>query len=266
MYAHLWSPNSGRMIWMTQPAWPSTMWQMYSSDYDTQASFYAIKKANAPLHVQMDLSDYTVAAVNTTLQQQRGLHITATIVSPENVSLDTENFTVDADANAVTPALHLPIASLTQKNPLVFVRLEMRDEMGARVADNFYWVARNNKSYRGLNGLAPAFIEAHAVRGPSITCSGGEEHSWKVHLKNRGASPALAMKLTLFHSDNTRVLPAYYSDNYLSLLPGEERTIAVHVPSAAAGGGDLHFSLRGWNLPEKEVPSVVIQKPSHLSE
>jgi len=57
------------MIWMTQPAWPSTMWQMYSSDYDTQASFYGIKKANAPLHVQMDLSDYTVAAVNTTLKQ-----------------------------------------------------------------------------------------------------------------------------------------------------------------------------------------------------
>lgn len=71
MYAHLWSPNSGRMIWMTQPAWPSTMWQMYSSDYDTQASFYGVKKANAPLHVQMDLSDYTVAAVNTTLQQQK---------------------------------------------------------------------------------------------------------------------------------------------------------------------------------------------------
>ena len=66
MYAHLWKPNSGRMIWMTQPAWPSTMWQMYSSDYDTQASFYGIRKANAPLHVQMDLSDHTVELVNTT--------------------------------------------------------------------------------------------------------------------------------------------------------------------------------------------------------
>ena len=86
MYAHLWSPNSGRMIWMTQPAWPSTMWQMYSSDYDTQASFYGIKKANAPLHVQMDLSDYTVAAVNTTLKQQKDLRITVRIVSPANVN------------------------------------------------------------------------------------------------------------------------------------------------------------------------------------
>ena len=29
-YQHPWTPNSGRMLWMTQPAWPSTMWQIYS--------------------------------------------------------------------------------------------------------------------------------------------------------------------------------------------------------------------------------------------
>jgi len=258
MYAHLWSPNSGRMIWMTQPAWPSTMWQLYSSDYDTQASFYGVKKANAPLHVQMDLSDYTVAAVNTTLKQQE-LHITATIVSPAKVTLDVENATVIADANVVTPALHLPITSLTVKNPLVFVRLEMRDAKGGLVADNFYWIARNAESYRGLNKLVPASIDVQALAGSSVPSLSGEENTWNVRLKNIGASPSIAMKLTLFHADNTRVLPAYYSDNYISLLPGEERTIVVHAPSSVAGVGDIHFTLRGWNLPERDVPSTVGQ-------
>ncbi len=259
MYAHLWSPNSGRMIWMTQPAWPSTMWQMYSSDYDTQASFYGIKKANAPLHVQMDLSDYTVAAVNTTLKQQKDLHITARIVSPANVTLDTENTTVNADANAVTPLLRLPIPSLTEKNPLVLVRLEMRDEKGALVADNFYWIARDGESYRGLNNLAPASIDAQAVAGSSVPSVSGEENTWNVRVKNTGTSPSVAMKLTLFHADNTRVLPAYYSDNYISLLPGEERTIVVHVPSRSAGAGNSHFTLRGWNLPERNVQQAAGQ-------
>lgn len=72
-------------------------------------------------------------------------------------------------------------------------------------------------------------------------------------MKNVGASPSVAMKLTLFHADHTRVLPAYYSDNYISLLPGEERTVAVHVPSGAVGPGDVHFTLQGWNLAEKDV-------------
>ena len=36
--AHLWTRNNGRLLWMTRPAWPSNHWQIYSSDYDTQAS------------------------------------------------------------------------------------------------------------------------------------------------------------------------------------------------------------------------------------
>ena len=67
MNAHLWSPNSGRMLWMTQPAWPSTMWEIFTSDYDTQASYYGVKKACEPVHVQLDLSEDTVAVTNTTI-------------------------------------------------------------------------------------------------------------------------------------------------------------------------------------------------------
>jgi hypothetical protein len=241
---------------MTHPAWPSTMWQMYSSDYDTQASFYGVKKANAPLHVQMDLSDYTIAVVNTTREQRKDLRVTARIVSPSDVTLDAENATVTADANVVTPVLHLPIPSLTQKNPLVFVRLEMRDEKGVLVADNFYWIAHDDESYQGLNKLAPATIETQALAGPSVPSISGEENTWNVRLKNTGTSPSVTMKLTLFQADNTRVLPAYFSDNYISLLPGEERTIVVHVPFSPAGVSGFHFTLRGWNLPERDVPSA----------
>lgn len=91
----------------------------------------------------------------------------------------------------------------------------MRDEKGAPVADNFYWIARDDESYRDLNSLAPASIDAQALSGPSVPSSSGEEGTWNVRLKNTGASPALAMKLTLFHADNACVLPAYYSDNYI---------------------------------------------------
>ena len=49
--AGLWRTNSARVLWMTQPAWPSNMWQTYSSDYDTHASFYGAMKANEPLHI-----------------------------------------------------------------------------------------------------------------------------------------------------------------------------------------------------------------------
>ena len=48
---------------------------------------------------------------------------------------------------------------------------------------------------------------------------------------------ALENKLTLVNAgDGTRILPAYYSDNYVSLLPGESKEIEIEFPAAAAKG------------------------------
>jgi hypothetical protein len=253
MYAHLWKPNSGRMIWMTQPAWPSTMWQMYSSDYDTQASFYGIRKANAPLHVQMDLADHTVQVVNTTLKEQLGLHALARVLSPQNEVLATQEITLNASANATTPLFVLPVEDLNKKHPLVFVRLELRDRAEVLLADNFYWVARDPESNRGMDKLEPATLSAHVSQIADVACTEGAEQAWSIRLKNTGNDAAIALKLTALHADGTRLLPAYYSDNYISLLPGEERTVTVQAPIAAVGAGAIHFTLRGWNLADQTV-------------
>jgi hypothetical protein len=254
MYAHLWRPNSGRMIWMTQPAWPSTMWQMYSSDYDTQASFYGIRKANAPLHVQMDLSDHTVQVVNTTRDAARGLRVHAVVVDPKNATLASQDVSVDASANVTTPLFVLPVSDLFAAHPLLFVRLELRDAAGLLIADNFYWVARDAESYRGLDKLATSTIDSSVALAPQVEVDGAPEKVWRVHLRNSGKDAAIALKLTLHHADGTRILPAYYSDNYVSLLPGEEREITIQAPAKAAGAGVAAISLRGWNLPEESVP------------
>ena len=63
--AHLWQPNSARMIWMTQPAWPSsTEWNFLGHDYDTQSSFYGTQKACEPVHAQLNLEDGSVDLIN----------------------------------------------------------------------------------------------------------------------------------------------------------------------------------------------------------
>jgi hypothetical protein len=258
MYAHLWKPNSGRMIWMTQPAWPSTMWQMYSSDYDTQASFYGIRKANAPLHVQMDLSDHTVQVVNTTRDAARGLKVHVLVVSPENETLTSKDVSVDAAANVTTPLFVLPVADLFEKHPLVFVRLELHDSSGTLIADNFYWVAKNAEDNRELDKLASASVSSDMKPAPDAVVNGGHEKVWRVQLRNTGNDAAIALKLTLLHADGSRILPAYYSDNYVSLLPGEQRTVTIQAPLDAAGPGSARVSLRGWNCSEQNVPQNAV--------
>ena len=63
---------------------------------------------------------------------------------------------------------------------------------------------------------------------------------------------AAAAKLTLVDAAGQRILPAYYSDNYVSLLPGERRVIAIRYPATVAGAPRV--TLSGWNVPAATVP------------
>jgi hypothetical protein len=68
-----------------------------------------------------------------------------------------------------------------------------------------------------------------------------------IQLTNPASVVSLENKLTLLDAGSKdRILPAYYSDNYVSLLPGESRTIQVEYPAAAAHG-PAEIALRGWN-------------------
>lgn len=246
MNAHLWAPNSGRMLWMTQPAWPSNTWQILSSDYDTQSSYYGVKKACEPLHIQLDLSNYTVAVVNTTPEAHDGLSLIANVYSLDNKLLLHREERKDSAANAVTNSFKLEIASLLSANAVLFTQLEMHDPSGKVLSHNFYWLAAESASYRALNRLP-----ATSLTAATKTSRSGDWVRVQVTIKN-GETVSLENKLTLLKSDGSRILPAYYSDNYVSLLAGETRVIEVEYPASAATGR-TELAIRGWNTTPQTV-------------
>jgi hypothetical protein len=241
MDANLWAPNSGRLLWMTQPAWPSTMWQILSSDYDTQASFYGVKKACEPLHVQLNLVNYRVDVVNTTTEPHSGLTVSAKVYSLANALLFQATDRKDLDADSTASSLRLDLAPYLAQG-MVLVSLELHDAQGALVSQNLYWLGARPASYRELNSLPPTQLKALAT-----STTAGDTVKLTIQLTNPASVVSLENKLTLLNAgDKQRILPAYYSDNYVSLLPGESRTIQVEYPSAAAHG-PAQIALRGWN-------------------
>ncbi len=241
--AHLWSPNSGRMLWMTQPAWPSNEWEILSSDYDTQASFYGVKEACEPVHVQLDLSNGTVAVVNTTTAALTGVTVSAQVDSVDNKVLYSQQQTLSATEDATTNAFTLHLAPMMGTG-VVFVELQLKDASGKLLSRNLYWLGADSASYRALNTLPEGTLETAAT---GTSQADGFRHI-AVTLKNTGAAAILQAKLTLENaSDGSRILPAYYSDNYVSLLPGESRMVTIDYPQDAAKGA-ARLGLRGWNL------------------
>jgi len=44
-----------------------------------------------------------------------------------------------------------------------------------------------------------------------------------------------------------RVLPAFYTDNYVSLVPNETRTITIEADASLFNGEDALVVIDGWN-------------------
>jgi hypothetical protein len=239
--AGLWTQTSGRMLWMTQPAWPSTHWQIYSSDYDTAAAYYAVQKACEPVHVQMNLPDDRIVVANTTTTPFSRLAVHAEVFSLANHKMADRQMTIDAPADSVTPAFALDLAPALVAESVVLVRLTLADEGGKTLSRNFYWRSATDAALHKLNTLAPQTIGLSATASPR-----GDEVQVAVVVTNAGNQPALHNKLTLLKADGTRILPAYASDNYLSLMPGESRDVTFLYP-AKAGSGQARVAVRGWN-------------------
>ncbi|MGA2190340.1 MAG: LamG-like jellyroll fold domain-containing protein [Steroidobacteraceae bacterium] len=245
--AHLWTQNSGRLLWMTHPSWPSNTWQIYSADYDTGAAYYAVKKACEPVHVQLNLPDFAVAVVNTTQLDQRHLRLRSRVLSLDNRLLGDRVERVDARANATTTLA--PLADLSRALPrerLVLVKLTLTDQRGVLLSDNTYWQAAASADQQRLNDLEaqPVDVTAHSHESPSGTVV-------TVRLVNSGRAAALNAKITMLDPAGGRVLPVYYGDNYVALLPGEARELEVRCPSGAPPCARV--ALRGWNIVPKEA-------------
>jgi hypothetical protein len=244
--ANLWTKNSGRMLWMTHPAWPSNHWQIYSSDYDTSAAYYGTKTGSEPIHVQMNLPDFALAVVNTTRSPANGLTLKTHVVDLANKTLLDRNDAVSAPANRTTTLRPIAIQPLIDANGLVLVELTLSGADGAVVSRNLYWQGKDDSAYRTLNTLAPQSLSATARKAGDATV---------VEIANRSAVPVLATKLTLVDAQGERVLPAFYDDNYISLLPGETRSITIRtMDGVKPAGTPAAVQLRGWNVQAASVP------------
>jgi len=104
--------------------------------------------------------------------------------------------------------------------------LQVNDASGAPVSNNFYWWSEDEASLRELNGLRQATLTTTA----SVSAHGNRA-SRKCHHQESGRGTGIddqAHAQGFFY--DKRILPAYYSENYVSLLPGEERIITIDFP------------------------------------
>jgi hypothetical protein len=183
-----------------------------------------------------------LSVINTTRQDRRNLTLTSRIVTLDGRLLARHATKVSAAANSSTSVSAVDLTSALATEELVLVALTLDGPDGARISENIYWQGRDDRSQQRLNSLASQSLSVQAQTDSRGVVS--------VELENPGSIPALAAKLTVTDDAGHRVLPALYSDNYLTLLPHEARKVEIRCP---AGGQPSHIQVRGWNVQPSTV-------------
>lgn len=233
----MWESTSGVLYWMSHPAWYSVVQQTYSWDYKTFGTFYGCRKACEPVHIQWNLNDHRVQAVNASQQQFANCRASFEVYAPSGRLLFEKHRKTDLASNIKADLFTQALPASGEK--LVLVRLRLTDAAGKTLSRNDYWC---NEAYvnapAGLYDLPAASLCVRIVRE-------GAPERFVAEVKNTGKHIAPYVEMNAADpATGKSILPAYVEDSYFNLLPGESRRIAFELP---AGTGAAEVTARALN-------------------
>ena len=221
--SRMWEWYTGILLWKTQNPWTALRGQMYDWFLDVNASLYGIKQGCEPLHAQYNVVSKKVELVNTALRNHN-LIIKAQIFDRQGVKLWEKETSETIAPNSVKRLFDILVPEKVEG--VYFLRLSLL-ENNKEITRNIYWLTTKEKDYTTLTSLP--------VYKPEI----------KLDLEKKdglfkGTITLVAKdKISFFNrikvfDKNTckRILPVHYSDNYVSLMPGDERIIELEFASS----------------------------------
>jgi Exo-beta-D-glucosaminidase Ig-fold domain/Glycosyl hydrolases family 2/Glycosyl hydrolases family 2, sugar binding domain/F5/8 type C domain len=232
----------GVLLWMSHPAWPSFVWQTYDYYFDPTAGYFGSKKGSEPLHIQWNPVTDHVEVVNYSAGNTPGLVAHAEIRNTDGSVQWTSEAALDSAEDSVASpiALEYPRSGLT---PVHFVLLKLTRGPEI-VSENFYWRGLEDRDFRALRTLPRAQLAA-----TTRTERTADRYVFTTELRNTSPTPALMVRLsTVRRASGDRILPAFFSDNYVALMPGETRTIRTQVDAADARGEEPRLLVEGFNV------------------
>ncbi len=222
--SNMWGDATGLVLWMSHPSWPSMMWQTHTYDYETPAAYFGVKKAQEYIHVQKNLHDDKVIILNNTYTPQKGMTVSVTGYDIKGNRYYSKSAKFDVPAGTKTECF---TAEIQENAPdFALVRVELKNRNGVVVSINDYWKNQGDiKRNRTLNELEDV----------KLTISTGKTgDKWIVNVKNPSKTIATAIKLNACDKNTKEfILPAFFSDGYFNLLPGESRKIELTLPANA---------------------------------
>ncbi len=240
--------RKGLLLWMSHPAWPSMVWQTYDYYLEPTAAYFGCKKASEPIHIQWNPVYDTIEVVNYSAGNRTGLTAKAQIINMDGSVKWEKETKLDCKEDYTADCFKLEFPETISS--VHFIKLTLT-EGGKTISDNFYWRGTEEGNFQAIKELPRVKIENRT----NVNKSG---NIWTITtlLKNTSATPVLMIRLKVTGSySNDRLLPVFYSDNYVSLMPGEEKIITMTIKDEDTRGEKPGVNISGYNLDENKAGS-----------
>jgi mannosylglycoprotein endo-beta-mannosidase len=265
--AKMFKETTGIITWMSNPAQPSFVWQLYHYDLEPNAALYGVKKAAETVHVQLNEINRGIEVVNNRPEALTGMNVKVSIYRFDGTRDSDQSYQVaEVPGSSTMKVAQLEVSA--RITPLYFIELELTDQAGQLLSTNFYWQHVAQDQFDGLMNLPTVVLDAQAS-------ARNEEDKIlvTVTLRNSSGNVALLTHLQLHQKKSgRRVLPVFYSDNYISLAPGKASTVTIEAENRDLQGDEPLVEVDGYNVDVKPVDGPVgialnsNAQPSHWPE
>jgi len=252
---------TGVIQWMLNSAFPNMLWQLYDWYLMPTGAYYGTKTALQPVNIIYNYGDKNVYVANAYNYPVKDLTAEIKVFNLEGKELYSTTLAVDIDENSSKMILDMP--GIQGLSSVYFMDLRLKDDAGKIAGQNFYWLSKTedvidwentqwhvtpNKSYADMKGIYKMPTATVEVEFKSNLASGRVEVP--VKLKNTSDKIAFFTELTLRDNQGAAILPVYWEDNYVTLLPGEEREINAYINRADYRDETVGLGVVFWNMNE----------------
>jgi hypothetical protein len=215
--------------------------QMYDYYLDPNACLFGLRKGSEVLHIMCNPVTGRIMVVNNGFNAVNDWMIIAKtydIEGNETLLVQELGYVEASDAKKLM-SVKSAIDRLTRGQG-GFLYLQLLDRNKNILSDNLYWYPDAEGNYSGLNQMKPANV--------SISAKALATDKIEVTVSNPKGNPvAFFNRISLIDAKTSkRILPAFYDENYVSILPGEDKKIVIeYLPKANI---TPQIEVRGWNV------------------
>ncbi|WP_290798509.1 glycoside hydrolase family 2 protein [Flavihumibacter sp. UBA7668] len=244
--SRMWEWYTGVIIWKTQNPWTALRGQMYDYYLDPNACLYGLRKGSAPINFFFNHADTSLHLINNTFIHQYDLMLVMSLYDKDGKekSLGQVFAEIGPSTSRIVTHLNRQIREATKEEG-AFLSLRILNLKKEIVSDNLYWLPDAEGNYSGLSRMpkADAQINARLVGTGKIEVSITAPAGGPISFFNRYSLVDPATK--------KRLLPVFYEDNYVSVLPGQTKKILLEFTEA--GNKMPLVAVEGWNQGEQFI-------------